>query len=124
MKLTNSNMILHLKLLKNISTKVNGRLAYAVAKNIRKLTDELYEFEMLKENYIHEHGKLNEDGYYSIDVGSEEYNGLLSYLHEYIDLESDVDIMMVLPDDIYSSTLNADEILNLDFMIKDDKDPE
>ncbi len=123
MKLANNDMLLHLKSLKEITTKVNGKLAYAVAKNIRKLTEELYEFEMLKEKYIKEHGKPTENGYYSIDIGSEEYNGLLSYLYDYLDLESNVDIMTVSPETLFSSTLNADEILNLDFMIKDEKDP-
>ena len=68
MKLSNGKMSLYLNSLNKISNKVKGKLAYCVARNMRKLTSELTEFENIKNNYICEHGVKDENGLYSIDL--------------------------------------------------------
>ena len=121
MKLSNGKMSLYLNSLNQISKKVKGKLAYCVARNIRKLSSELTEFEVTKNSYICEHGKCEENGIFSIDSNSEEYEKFLEYIKEFISIEHDVDIFMVSAEEIYNSDLTADEILDLDFMIKDDE---
>ena len=118
---TNATMNLHLNSLNTLSKKVKGRLAYAVARNIRKLTNELIEFENIKNDYIIKYGEKSEDGRYSIDLKSDEYKNFLEFIKDYISIEHDVDIFMVSEEEIYTSDLTADEILSLDFMISDEE---
>ena len=118
MKLTNATMSLHLNSLTALSSKVKGKLAYCVARNIRKLTNELIEFENIKNEYICKHGTETEDGRYSIEINSDEYKNFLEFIKDFISIEHDVDIFMVSEEDIYNSDLTADEILSLDFMIE------
>ena len=63
MKLSNGKMSLYLNSLNKISNKVKGKLAYCVARNMRKLSSELTEFENIKNNYICEHGVEDENGF-------------------------------------------------------------
>lgn len=118
MKLTNATMSLHLNSLTVLSKKVKGKLAYGVARNIRKLTNELTEYEEIKNNYIMEHGTESEDGRFSIDLKSEEYKKFLEFIKEFLLIEHDVDIFMISEEEIFNSDLTADEILSLDFMIE------
>ena len=121
MILTNATISLYLNSLNALSKKVKGRLAYAVARNIRKLSNELIEFENIKNDYIIKYGEKSEDGKYSIDLKSDEYKNFLEFIKDYILIEHEVEIFMVSEEDIYNSDLTADEILSLDFMINDDK---
>ena len=118
MILTNATMSLYLNSLTTISSKVKGKLAYCVARNIRKLSNELIEFEKIKNDYIMEHGTETDDGRYSIDLKSDEYKKFLEFIKEFLAIEHDVDIFMVSEEEIFSSDLTGDEILSLDFMIK------
>lgn len=121
MKLSNGKMSLYLNSLNKISNKVKGKLAYCVARNMRKLSSELIEFENIKNNYICEHGVQDENGLYSIDLKSDEYKNFLEFIKDFIDIEHDIDIFMASNEEIYTSDLTADEILSLDFMISDDR---
>lgn len=120
MKLSNGQMNIYLKSLNTISKKVKGKLAYCVARNIRKISNELTEFERLKNEYIFEHG-YEENGSYVIDVESQEYQDFLIFIKEYINIEHEIDIMLIELEEIYKSDLTGDEILQLDFMIKEDE---
>ena len=73
MKLSNATMSLYLNSLTTISSKVKGKLAYCVARNIRKLSSELTEFEKIKNEYICEHGTETNDGRFMIETNSDEY---------------------------------------------------
>lgn len=122
MKLTNIKMNLYLNFLKSISTKVTGKLGYAVAKNMRKIANELVEFENIKNEYICKHGKKNKNGTFSIDNGSEEYRAFLDYIEEFVNIEHEVDIFKINEEELSKSDLTAEEMLNLEFMIKNNEE--
>ncbi len=117
MKLTNIEMSIYLNTLRSISHKVTGKLAYAVARNMRKLADELTEFEKTKNEYIFVNGLADEKGGYSIEPNTKEYNDFLEYIKEYTDIEHEVDIFTVGDEELMKSDLTANEMLSLEFMI-------
>ena len=119
MKLTNIQMDNHLQNLKSISGKVTGKLAYAVARNMRKISEELVEYQSLKDKAIYKHGEKNEDGSATIKSGSEGYAKFMEEMKEIMDISHDIDIQTITENDLCSSSLNADEILRIDFMIEE-----
>lgn len=117
MKLANIEMSNCLSNLKSISGKVTGRLAYAVSRNMRKLSNEVLEFETIKNNLIDQYGEKNEDGVMTIKTGTDSYKKFIEDISEYSDIAHEVDIYTIPSDVLYDSVLNADEMLYLDFMI-------
>lgn len=120
MKLTNYEMDNYLQAMKNISEKVTGMFAYAVARNMRKISEELVEYEELKNKTIVKYGKAMEDGRYAIDVTSDAYKEYLKEMKDYNDIQHDVDIQKITKSELLSSSLNANEILTIDFMISEE----
>lgn len=119
MKLTNIEMSNHLKSLRSISTKVRGKLGYAVARNIRKISNELIEFENLRLEHIRKYGTENENGECVIKKNTEEYHKFLTDMQEYATIAHDVDIYNVDADIVMNSDLTADEMIKIEFMIKE-----
>lgn len=119
MKLTNIEMSNKLINLNDISDKVSGKLAYAVARNIRKISAEIIEFENIKNQLINKYGTADENGLSSVNVGTEGYEKFMDEIKEYTSIEHDIDIYKVSEDEIFKSDLNAKEIINLDFMIEE-----
>ena len=122
MKLTNIQMDNYLQALRNISEKVTGKFAYAVARNIRKIADELVEYQNLKDKTIIKYGEENDNGTSSIEVGSEAFKKYLEEMSEYTNITHDVPIQKIDQDTLLSSKLNANEILTIDFMIQEETD--
>ena len=120
MKLTNSVMDEYLCSLKNISEKVSGKFAYAVARNMRKLSGELTEYVTIKNKTIQKYGETDETGNSRIMVGTEAFDKYVSEMNEYANIEHEVELMMVSQDDLLSSKLNANEMLSVDFMIQEE----
>ena len=121
MKLTNRDMDIYINALSKISDNVTGKLAYAVARNIRKLSNELVEYQNMNNKTIEKYGTKNDKGTYSIRVDSEEYLKYLEEMQDVQDLEYEIDIQTVSEDIIENSNLNAQEILSIDFMIAEEK---
>ena len=119
MKLTNIQMDNYLQSMKRISEKVTGKFAYEVARNMRKISEELVEYQNLKDKAIFKYGQQNEDGSASIKVGSEAYEKFLEEMRDYAEISHDVPIQMITQEELLSSTLNANEILTIDFMVSD-----
>lgn len=124
MNLTNQDMDNYVQALSKVSTKVTGKLAYAVARNIRKLSTELVDYQTFKNNTIEKFGSINEKGVYSIEFGTEAYLNYLKEMKEINNLTNGVELQMVSVSDIESSELNAQEILSIDFMIEEEKKDE
>lgn len=119
MKLKNVEMSNYLTALNNIADKVDGLLAYAVARNIRKIYAEVTEYENLKNDLIVKYGVLGDDGVSRIQVDSEECKKFLKEIEKYTNIEHEVDIYMLNIDELKSSSLNAKEILSIDFMLSE-----
>lgn len=119
MKLKNSEISFYTQNLQNISTKVSGKLAYIIARNLRKLVDEIKEYEQIKNDLIVKHGTVNDDGVSFININTPEYKDFLKEINEYANIEQEVNLLKINPEDLYSSTLTAQEILSIDFMIEE-----
>lgn len=122
MKLTNIEMSAYLNSLKEISGKTKGKLSYAVARNIRKLTNELVEFEDTRNELICKYGSETENGQYIIDPQSNP-DGFEKYwkdMQEYSYISHDVDIFRIDPVVFETSDLTAEDIMNIEFMIDEE----
>ena len=117
MNLTNIKMMQCLDTLQQIAHKTYGKLGYAIARNIRKISDELIEFEEIRLNYITTHGKQDKDGNYILHKGTKEYDNFIKEISILAEIEHNVDIYKVDAELIFESSLTAQEIIDLDFMI-------
>lgn len=116
MKITNNNADYYLSVLKIIAPKATGKLGYAVARNMRNLSNSLTEYIQRKNSLIIKYGtEIN--GEISLNKSDKNYKLFLNEIKEFSNIEHDIDIMKVAPDDIYNSTLSADVISNIMFMI-------
>lgn len=83
---------------------------------MRNLSNSLTEYIERKNSLIIKYGtEIN--GEISLNKSDENYKLFLEEIKEFSDIEHDIDIMKVAPDDIYNSTLSADVISNIMFMI-------
>lgn len=121
MKMTNIEMLNRLTYLQNISSKVTGKLGFAVAKNIRRIANECQEFIKIKDDLVLKYGTQTEDGNLVIQQNSNSYDKFMDELKVYIDLKCDVDIYSVDEKELWESALNADEMLMIEFMVKVEK---
>ena len=119
MKLSNRKMDECFNALNNISEKTSGKLGYAIARNIRKLSEELVEYHSLRDKAIYKFGTQGSDGTYSIQIGSEAYDSYIEEIKEYMNIEHDVQIFTVTEEEVLKSDLNAKEMLAIDFMIQE-----
>ena len=119
-KMKNKEMDELLVGLTGLMDKAQGKLGYAIAKNYRIISNELKEYLGLKDQAIAKFGEPDENGRVRILIGTESYKNYLEEMKQYDDIESEINIVMVSPDDVYSSDLTAKEISGLLFMIKED----
>lgn len=119
MKLTNVKMDDCLNALTSIAERATGKMGYAVARNIRKLSEELVEYQSLKDKTIVKFGEADDSGQARIQVGSDAYKSFIDEMKDYMDIEHDVQIFTVTEEEVLKSDLNAKEILAIDFMIQD-----
>lgn len=121
MNIKNREADYYLSVLKTISKDVNGKFGYAVARNIRELNNSLKEYIQMKNELIIKYGeqKGNE---FSLSQNSEKYKNFENELKPLAEIEHDIPIMLVAPEDVYSTSLTADKINCLFFMIKDGED--
>jgi len=106
--------------LNTVSEKTTGKLGYAIARNLRKLSEELVEYQKLKDKAIIKHGTKNENGSSVIEVGSEAFEKYVNEMKEYMSISHDVDIFFVTENEVINSDLNGKEMLAIDFMIRKD----
>lgn len=121
MTMTNIEMLNRLTYLQSISSKVTGKLGFAVAKNMRRLSDECQDFIKIKDDLICKYGTVNEDGNITVQQNSESYGKFIEELKVYTDLQCDVDIYTVDEKELWESNLNADEMLMIEFMVKENE---
>ena len=126
MKLTNVQMSNYLDALQAIAGKATGKLGYAVSRNMRKLANENVEFMQIKNELINKYGTeyVDESGecQISIKVGTDGYSKFMEEIKEYCEITHDVDIYMIDETELYSSTLNANEMMSIDFMVEENCD--
>ena len=113
MKLTNEVLYDSLAVLARVSE--TGKLGYACAKNRRKIADEIKEYMDKRDELLDKYGKQNANGSYNLtDKNLQKY---LDELAPYSEMECDVNLMTVEPDEFYGGNLNSQDMFILDWMI-------
>lgn len=123
MKLTNIEMSAYLNSLKEISGKTKGKLSYAVARNIRKLTNELVEFENIRNDLICKYGaEVKAENRFVIDPQNnpEGFEKYWKDMQEYVYISHEIDIFKIDPIEFETSDLTAEDIMNIEFMINEE----
>jgi hypothetical protein len=119
MKLKNIEMSNYLTALNSVANKVTGILAYGVARNIRKISNEVSEYDGIRNKTIEKYGEVGEDGFARIELGTEAYDKYIADMSEYDNIEHEVEIFMVSSSALAETTLNANEIMGIEFMIEE-----
>ena len=119
MKISNQVADSYLSALKLISKKVSGKFGYAVARNIRELSNSLKEYIQIKNELIAKYGEVNGNEI-SLNTNSENYKDFIKELKEFAEIEHEVNIMEIELEHIYNSSLTADLITSIMFMIKEE----
>lgn len=119
------NLLLAENILNSLSTmssRSKGIVGYAIARNMRLLSQELTEYHKIKQELFLKYGE-QKDGQLYIDKDNENFDKFVSELSKYDVLEIDVDFMQVEEKDLIESGLNGDEMFFLmQYMLKESKD--
>lgn len=117
--MTNYEMDMHLDNLKAIADKKDlpGRLSYAIAKNMRKMKEELQEYLETKYDLIKKYGELKDDRYQIVD--NDKVKAYAEEIQDIANMEQTLDLVMVAPGVFDSINISVDEILALEFMIEE-----
>ena len=91
-----------------------GKLGYAIAKNMRKISAELKEYVDTIDGIAKRMGREVEPGKYKVD-------DMIAYAEErkqYDNIECNIDVMQVDEDVFTGGTLTSDQMYVLDWMVK------
>lgn len=121
MKYTNLQLQTYFDILNEVASKVTGKLAYFVTKNARVISNELNEYTTIRNDNIRKYGQ-EIDGQIKLAYDSPEYTDFCKVMAEYDNIELDVKILKVKPEDLYTSQLNAVEMDRLSFMIDEEEE--
>lgn len=119
-QLTNLEMFNYISnISQELMQKVTGKVAYALAYNLRKMQNELKEYMDFRNELINKYSKELEDGKFGIDMKSKDYIEFSKELKQYDNIVHVIELISIVPEDIYSTELNADDIFTINFMIGD-----
>lgn len=121
MRINNKTADCYLAALKLVSKEAKGKFGYAVARNIRELSTSLKEYIHIKNELIVKYGKCTNNEYV-LNMKSKEFIDFQEEIKEIAEIEHDINIMMIEPEYIYQSSLTADLIDNIMFMILEEGD--
>ena len=97
--------------------KVSGKIGYAISYNLRKITEELREYEKVRDETINKLGIMNEQTQsISIETGSDAYKDYLKEMEPYDSVEHEINILKIKLEDLYESISTGKEMLTISFM--------
>lgn len=115
MKFTNAQMHESLQIL--IQAEEEGFLGYAIAKNRRKLADELPEYLAKRDELLAKYGTPDEPGKYTFTP--EAAQQFSAELRPYADMTTDVAVIQVSAEEFCSGSLTSSQMYVLDWMVKE-----
>lgn len=121
MKYTNIQLQTYFDILNSIASKATGKLAYIIARNARKIFEELQEYTKIRNDKLYQYGEKKGNQLF-LSADSPNYQKFLTEMAEYDEIESELSFLKVEPKDLYTSNLNAIEIDQISFMINDEED--
>ena len=113
MRMTNAEGAECLSIMMNISEK--GKLGFAIAKNMRKLNDELREYFAKRDELIMKYGKKQDDNKYFIPT--ESVQKFLDDMKEYDEIKFEFDPQTISEEDFCAGNLTSDQMYALYWMI-------
>lgn len=118
--MTNYEMDRNLENLKAIARKkeMPGSLSYAIAKNIRKMQEELKEYLEVKYDLIQKYGELTDNKYQITD--QDKIRDYAEEIQDIAQIEQTVDLIKISPELFDHINITVEEIMALEFMIEDD----
>lgn len=115
MKLNNAQMFDSLQVL--AQTEEKGVLGFAIARNRRKIADELPEYLAKREELLKEYGVDEGGGKYTLS--SEAAQKFSAALRPFAEMTTDVDVQQVSAEDFCSGNLTSSQMYVLDWMVKE-----
>lgn len=116
MTLTNAQMFDSLLVLNQAEEK--GVLGFAIAKNRRKLAEEVKEYAAKRDELLKEYGVEQEAGRYQIPA--EKVPAFSAALRPYAEMTADVAVHRVSVEDFCSGSLTSTQMQVLEWMVKED----
>lgn len=115
----------NIEIFENIQTiqrqNETGKLGYALAKNLRKMTDAAQEYLVERDNALMKFGEDQGNGQFRIP--KEKLPEFIMHMSEYDDLESEFQVYHIPEDVFYSGSLNTKDMYTLAWMVEpDDKE--
>lgn len=118
MKIKNLDADRYLVALSKVSHKVTGKLGYAVARNMREITESLREYTKIKNELIVKYGDIRGNEAI-LNTTSSNFQKFQEEIEEIANIEHEISIMLVDVECVYNSTLSADDISGLLFMFNE-----
>ena len=115
MILTNAQMFDSLVVLNQSEEK--GVLGFAIARNRRKLAEELKEYAAKRDELLKEYGTDEGGGTYSIPT--EKVPAFSTALRPYAEMTTDVSVHQVTAAEFCSGSLTSSQMMVLDWMVKE-----
>lgn len=113
MKFTNEQMFQNIIAMHGLHE--TGRLGYAIARNLRKMTDAAKEYLDIRERVLSKYGTDQGDGRYL--VLQENADAFRNELNEYATIEHDVDVFHVTENEFVSGNMDSEQMFMLDWMV-------
>lgn len=113
MKFTNEQMFQNIIVMHGLHE--TGRLGYAIARNLRKMTDAAKEYLDIRENLLSKYGTDQGDGSYF--VPPENTEAFKNDIQDYATIEHDVDVFHVTENEFISGNMDSDQMYVLDWMV-------
>ena len=116
MKLTNAQMFESLLVLNQ--AEETGVLGFAIAQNRRKLTEELKEYAIKRDELLREYGTEAGEGKFTLEP--EAVVAFSAALRPYAEMTADVAVRQVSEEVFCSGSLTSSQMLALDWMVKEE----
>ena len=115
MILSNKQMLESVTVLSQCEEK--GMLGYAIMRNRQKITDEVMDYSMKRDELLQEYGTDIGNGQFQLQP--ENAARFFEALQPYSELTVDVPVMQVSPEVFYSGNLTSSQMFALNWMVKD-----
>lgn len=125
-KLTNSKILSSVNLISAVTQKqLPVRSAYAIAKNIKVINDEIKNYQEMRTKIIDENSKKDDTGKPVKDktgnpiIDDENKDKFQKEMQELLDIEVELNIMQFKLDNLGAVNFSVSELESIDFMLED-----
>ena len=88
MKYTNIQLQTYFDILNSVASKATGKLAYIIARNARKIFEELQEYTKIRNDKLYQYGEKKGDQLF-LSADSPNYQKFITEMAEYDKIESE-----------------------------------